>query len=163
MKLRPPPSLLEHREHEGPWARARRADEPLPMTKERIEGLQSAPPSPQLPTGQAGLLAPTVVPDRPGREAIARAAAEAAGGVPGAQASPPGTTVGDRHPHFRPGFVFSVISEGYGLMPSYAPELSVTDRWAVVAYLEALRLSQRARVSALPPELAERVRAEASR
>jgi mono/diheme cytochrome c family protein len=43
---------------------------------------------------------------------------------------------------YPPGRIFAVISRGYGLMPSYAGQLSVADRWAVVAYVQALQLSQ---------------------
>lgn len=50
------------------------------------------------------------------------------------------------------GRFFVVITEGYGLMPSYAAELPVEDRWAVVAYVRALQLSQGARLPDLPPE-----------
>ena len=46
-----------------------------------------------------------------------------------------------------------------GLMPSYAAQLSVQERWGVVAYVEALQLSRNARVAALP----EDVRAELER
>ncbi len=34
----------------------------------------------------------------------------------------------------------------------------MADRWAIVAYLRALQLSQHARFAALPPEMQERVR-----
>jgi mono/diheme cytochrome c family protein len=54
---------------------------------------------------------------------------------------------------FPPGRVFQVISLGYGLMPSYAAELPVDDRWATVAYLHALQLSQRAELAALPGDV----------
>jgi mono/diheme cytochrome c family protein len=57
------------------------------------------------------------------------------------------------HVHLSTGHVFEVISQGYGFMPSYANELRVEERWAVVAYLEALRLSQTARVAELPAHL----------
>jgi len=40
------------------------------------------------------------------------------------------------------GRLFAVISEGYGSMPSYAAQIPVEDRWAIVAYLRALQLSQ---------------------
>jgi mono/diheme cytochrome c family protein len=50
------------------------------------------------------------------------------------------------------GWYFQVMSEGFGLMPSYASALSVEDRWAVVAYLRALQLSQSMRVDRLAPE-----------
>lgn len=59
---------------------------------------------------------------------------------------------------FPAGRSFQVISEGYGLMPSYASELSVDDRWNVVAYLRALALSQSLPVDRLPRDV--RARAE---
>lgn len=42
------------------------------------------------------------------------------------------------------GHFFSVITNGYGAMPDYAAQLSPQDRWAVVAYIRALQLSQNA-------------------
>jgi mono/diheme cytochrome c family protein len=59
------------------------------------------------------------------------------------------------------GYVYQVISQGFGLMPSYAAELSEEERWAVVAYLRALQLSQRASVEQLPPALRDRLAGEA--
>jgi mono/diheme cytochrome c family protein len=59
------------------------------------------------------------------------------------------------------GEVFHTILHGYGLMPSYGAQLSDRDAWAVVAYLEALRLAQHARVSDLPPDVRERLAQEA--
>jgi len=56
------------------------------------------------------------------------------------------------------GWYFQVMSEGFGVMPSYASALPVEERWAIVAYLRALQLSQSARVEELPP--AERARLE---
>ena len=38
-----------------------------------------------------------------------------------------------------PGSVYRIIRYGIGRMPSYAAELSVVERWAVVAYLGALQ------------------------
>ena len=58
---------------------------------------------------------------------------------------------------YPPGRVYRAIASGYGLMRSYAAELPVLDRWAVVAYVEALQLSQHASLEALP----EPTRAEA--
>ena len=49
-----------------------------------------------------------------------------------------------------PGQIYEVVSRGYGLMPSYASELSVEDRWAVVGYLEALHVSRGVVASTLP-------------
>ena len=43
------------------------------------------------------------------------------------------------------GHFFNVISNGYGAMPDYASQISVEDRWAIVAYVRALQLSQNAK------------------
>jgi mono/diheme cytochrome c family protein len=59
---------------------------------------------------------------------------------------------------YPPGRVFEVVTEGFGLMRSYADVLPVGDRWAVVAYLEALRLSQNARLDQLPAPVQQEVR-----
>jgi hypothetical protein len=60
---------------------------------------------------------------------------------------------------YPPGRIFNTITQGYGLMRSYAGELPIADRWAVVAYVQALQLSQHAELDALPAQ----VRSEASR
>jgi mono/diheme cytochrome c family protein len=57
---------------------------------------------------------------------------------------------GNRH---GPGGFYVTIKNGFGLMPSYQNELSIHDRWAVVAYIQALTLSQRARIDSLPPDV----------
>jgi len=54
---------------------------------------------------------------------------------------------------------FDVISQGYGEMPSYADRLTPQDRWAVVAYVRALQLSQDARIDTLPADLQAGLRA----
>ncbi|HEU4578075.1 MAG TPA: cytochrome c [Polyangiaceae bacterium] len=51
------------------------------------------------------------------------------------------------------GQIYRVISEGFGLMPSYGAQLAIEDRWAVVAYVQALQLSQSAKLAELPDEL----------
>src|SRR5271156_996778 len=43
------------------------------------------------------------------------------------------------------GHFFNVMTNGYGAMPDYAAQLTVEDRWAVVAYIRALQLSQDAK------------------
>ncbi len=50
------------------------------------------------------------------------------------------------------GYIVRVIAEGFGLMPSYAAQLTPEDRWAVVAYVRALQLSQHATIEQVPPE-----------
>ncbi len=42
------------------------------------------------------------------------------------------------------GHFFNVMTNGYGAMPDYAAQLTPADRWAVVAYIKALQLSQHA-------------------
>ena len=42
------------------------------------------------------------------------------------------------------GHFFNVVTNGYGAMPDYASQLTVEERWAVVAYVRALQLSQAA-------------------
>ena len=47
---------------------------------------------------------------------------------------------------------YSVITNGYGMMYSYADRVAPHDRWAIVAYIRALQLSQDARIGDVPPE-----------
>lgn len=49
--------------------------------------------------------------------------------------------------------LLQVISDGFGLMPSYAHALTESDRWAVVAYLRVLQHSQDAELDALPAHI----------
>ena len=49
------------------------------------------------------------------------------------------------------GHFFSVITNGYGAMPEYASQVSTADRWAIVAYIRALQLSQNATAADVPP------------
>jgi hypothetical protein len=55
------------------------------------------------------------------------------------------------------GYFFDVITNGFAKMPSYAHQIPVQDRWAIVAYIRALQLSQYARVSDLPADMRRRV------
>jgi mono/diheme cytochrome c family protein len=52
-----------------------------------------------------------------------------------------------------PGRLYGVIAKGYGLMPSYAAQLSIEERWAVVAYLRALQRSQHTSLDDLPADV----------
>jgi mono/diheme cytochrome c family protein len=40
------------------------------------------------------------------------------------------------------GHFFDAITNGWGAMPSYAPQIPTEDRWAITAYIRALQLSQ---------------------
>jgi len=50
-----------------------------------------------------------------------------------------------------PGYLFRVITNGYGAMGRYDDQVEVADRWAIVAYIRALELSQGARIDDVPP------------
>ncbi len=49
------------------------------------------------------------------------------------------------------GHYFDVITNGFGAMPDYAAQIPAHDRWAVIAYIRALQLSQRATPADVPP------------
>jgi mono/diheme cytochrome c family protein len=51
------------------------------------------------------------------------------------------------------GHLFDVISNGIRNMPSYASQIPVADRWAIVAYVRALQKSQQATMKEIPPEV----------
>ncbi len=51
------------------------------------------------------------------------------------------------------GELFNTLSFGKNLMPGYAANIAVEDRWAVIAYLRALQLSQLGTVNDLPEEV----------
>jgi mono/diheme cytochrome c family protein len=58
------------------------------------------------------------------------------------------------------GYIYQVVTQGFGLMPSYAAELTPEERWGVVAYLRALQLSQHAAVTQLPAPARARLEGE---
>jgi len=45
---------------------------------------------------------------------------------------------------------FDVITNGYGVMYSYATRVTPEDRWAIIAYIRSLQLSQQARLADVP-------------
>ena len=49
-----------------------------------------------------------------------------------------------------PGFFFDVITNGFGAMADYSAQIPVEDRWAIVAYVRALQLSQHATLDDVP-------------
>lgn len=49
-----------------------------------------------------------------------------------------------------PGYFFDVMTNGFGIMPSYAAQIPVDDRWAIAAYIRALQLSQHATLADVP-------------
>lgn len=54
-----------------------------------------------------------------------------------------------------PGYFFDVMTNGFGVMYSYASRITPEDRWKIAAYIRALQLSQNASLADVP-EGAER-------
>ena len=52
---------------------------------------------------------------------------------------------------------YDVMTNGYGVMFSYADRVTPHDRWAIAAYIRALQLSRRAKVAEVP-DAAEHIR-----
>ena len=51
------------------------------------------------------------------------------------------------------GYLYDVITNGFGGMLSYSAQVPPADRWAIIAYVRALQLSRNAPVSELPPDV----------
>jgi mono/diheme cytochrome c family protein len=56
----------------------------------------------------------------------------------------------DRLRQAAPGHFFDVMTNGLGVMYSYAARVSPEDRWRIAAYIRALQLSQQATMSDVP-------------
>jgi len=50
------------------------------------------------------------------------------------------------------GYLYDVVTNGYGAMADYAAQVPPRDRWAIVAYVRALQLSQYAPVDVVPAD-----------
>jgi mono/diheme cytochrome c family protein len=59
------------------------------------------------------------------------------------------------------GYIFEVATKGHGLMASYAAELPIKERWAVVAYVRALQRASTATLAEAPAEERARLEKEA--
>lgn len=56
----------------------------------------------------------------------------------------------DRLRKVEEGYLFDVVTNGFGRMSGYAAQIPVRDRWAIVAYVRALQLSQSASIDDVP-------------
>jgi len=63
---------------------------------------------------------------------------------------PPPSFSDDRILKMKDGNIFEIISNGVRNMPSYAHQVNVDDRWAIIAYLRALQRSRTATASDVP-------------
>ena len=57
------------------------------------------------------------------------------------------------------GYLYDVVTNGFGAMYGYSSQIPPRDRWAIVAYLRALQLSRNAPVGQLPAGLREKLMA----
>jgi mono/diheme cytochrome c family protein len=54
----------------------------------------------------------------------------------------------------------TTMTEGFGVMPPYAEEVSLPDRWAIAAYIRALQYSQNAHLAEIPANRRQAVESE---
>jgi len=50
------------------------------------------------------------------------------------------------------GYLYDVMTNGFGLMPDYAAQVNPRDRWAIAAYIRVLQFSQQAGLNDVPPD-----------
>jgi mono/diheme cytochrome c family protein len=50
------------------------------------------------------------------------------------------------------GYLFDVVTNGFGVMPDYKAQIPADDRWCIIAYVRALQLSHHATTADVPPD-----------
>jgi mono/diheme cytochrome c family protein len=60
-------------------------------------------------------------------------------------------------------YFVQVITQGFGVMPSYASQVGLEDRWAIAYYIRALQYSQNARLADLPADQRAKVESALAR
>jgi len=58
------------------------------------------------------------------------------------------------------GYIYDVITNGFGAMYGYSAQIPPRDRWAIIAYVRALQLSRNAHVADLPADLRQKLMAQ---
>jgi cbb3-type cytochrome c oxidase subunit III len=76
---------------------------------------------------------------------------------------PPPSYHNDRLRKAPVGHFFDVITNGYGAMHSYAARVPPEDRWAIIAYIRALQLSQQAKLEDLPVSVRDQLLQESGK
>jgi len=71
---------------------------------------------------------------------------------------PPSSLNDDRVRGLPAGQLFNTITNGVRTMPPYGAQIPEEDRWAIVAYIRALQLSQHAPAGGLPPAVRDSLR-----
>jgi mono/diheme cytochrome c family protein len=57
------------------------------------------------------------------------------------------------------GYIYDVVTNGFGAMYGYSAQIPPRDRWAIIAYVRALQLSRNASAGQLPADLRNRLAA----
>jgi mono/diheme cytochrome c family protein len=57
------------------------------------------------------------------------------------------------------GYLYDVMTNGFGAMNGYSAQLAPSDRWAIISYVRALQLSRNAHAADLPANLREKLKA----
>lgn len=60
------------------------------------------------------------------------------------------------------GYLYDVVTNGFGAMLGYSAQIPPRDRWAIIAYVRALQLSRNAHVADLPSDVREKLNAGGS-
>jgi cbb3-type cytochrome c oxidase subunit III len=60
------------------------------------------------------------------------------------------------------GYVYDVMTNGFGQMLGYSAQIPPRDRWAIIAYIRALQLSRNMKAADLPAELREKLNQSAT-
>ncbi len=50
------------------------------------------------------------------------------------------------------GYIYDVITNGFGAMPDYSAQIQPRDRWAIVAYVRALQLAHNGKIDDVPAD-----------
>jgi mono/diheme cytochrome c family protein len=58
------------------------------------------------------------------------------------------------------GYIYDVITSGFGAMPDYSAQIHPADRWAIVAYVRALQLAQNGKIDDVPADKRGELNAE---
>lgn len=59
------------------------------------------------------------------------------------------------------GYIYAVISNGFGAMPDYSYQIAEADRWSIIAYVRTLQFSQNRLLSELSPAEQSRIKEQA--
>lgn len=64
----------------------------------------------------------------------------------------PPSLLTDRVQRMPAGYIFAVITNGFGGMPDYSEQVRAADRWAITTYIRALQLRQQATLADVPAD-----------